>query len=396
MFLETLQRRNQPLIDAAIALHQAGQLPANTYVFDLDAVTANATHISTEARRLGLTAFAMTKQVGRNPDFCRAVTAGGITASVNVDMECARATHRAGMDIGHLGHLVQIPAAEATAAAAMHPAYWTVFNDTKAAEASVANTHHGRDQALLARLRADGDEFYSFQEGGFDAGDILNVADRFDQLPSAHFAGITTFPALLFDATTGTLRTTHNMSTLHHAATTLAAAGRTDIAVNAPGTTSTEALALLAEAGATQVEPGHALTGTTPLHAIQDLPEIPAAVYLSEVSHMYNDQAVCFGGGMYIDPVRAPYQVRAVVGDAPDTTATLDATLPPADLIDYYGHLDATSNPAVKIGDSVVFGFRIQAFITRAYTAGIHGVSTGNPRVEGIWSTSGSSVSWPN
>ena len=38
MFLDVLRRRNPALIEAAIALHQAGALPANCYVIDLDAV----------------------------------------------------------------------------------------------------------------------------------------------------------------------------------------------------------------------------------------------------------------------------------------------------------------------------------------------------------------------
>ena len=42
MFLDLLQRRNGALVDAAMELHQAGELPANTFVLDLDAVTANA------------------------------------------------------------------------------------------------------------------------------------------------------------------------------------------------------------------------------------------------------------------------------------------------------------------------------------------------------------------
>ena len=79
--------------------------------------------------------------------------------------------------------------------------------------------------------------------------------------------------------------------------------GRKDIEINAPGTTSTEILPMLASAGATQIEPGHGLTGTTPLHVFEDLPEIPAVVYLSEVSHLIGDEAFCFGGGLYIDPV---------------------------------------------------------------------------------------------
>jgi predicted amino acid racemase len=395
MFLNLLRRRNRRLLDAAITFHQRGELPAGTFVLDLDAVTANANAISTEARRLGLTPFAMTKQVGRNPDFCRALVAGGIPASVNVDMECARATHRAGMTIGHLGHLVQIPRAEADSAASMRPDYWTVFNADKAAEAARAAQSVGREQRLLARIYADGDEFYSGHEGGFRAVDILEIADRLDDLSGAHFAGITTFPALLFDAETRRVRPTSNLKTLEDTADRLRAAGRSGIQINGPGTTSTAALPGLASAGVTQVEPGHALTGTTPWHATEDLPEIPAVCYLSEVSHTYGGRAYCFGGGMYVDPVFPPYQVRAVTGRDPQSTQLLDATLPPPAAIDYYGQLDLTDRQPVRTGDSVIFGFRVQAFVTRGYTAGISGLSSGSPVVEGIWAANGSATIWP-
>jgi len=395
MFLDLLRRRNPALIDAAMDLHQRGELPANTVTIDLDAVTANAATIAAEAARLGLATFAMTKQMGRNPDFCRAVMAGGIDASVAVDMECARATTRAGMRLGHVGHLVQVPRAEASAATGMAPANWTVFSDHKAGEAADASASAGREQALLARIQAAGDEFYSGHEGGFDAADVLAVADRLDALEGAHFAGITTFPALLFDPQTRAVRPTRNLATLEDAAKRLAGAGRAAVAINGPGTTSAAALAALAGAGVTQVEPGHALTGTTPWHAVEDLPELPAACYLSEVSHLHGGRAYCFGGGMYIDPVFPPYQVRAVVGRSPEKRTTLPATFPPPSAIDYYGQLDLSDAPPLTAGDSVVFGFRVQAFVTRAYTAGIRGVSTGDPQVAGIYVADGSPTAWP-
>jgi hypothetical protein len=98
---------------------------------------------------------------------------------------------------------------------------------------------------------------------------------------------------------------------------------------------------------------------------------------------------------MYVDPVFPPYQVRALVGREAGTAALLDATLPPPASIDYYGQLDLTGHPEVAVGDSVVFGFRFQAFVTRAYTAGISGLDSGAPEVAGIWSASGQAASWP-
>jgi predicted amino acid racemase len=314
---------------------------------------------------------------------------------VAVDMADARATYRAGMRLGHLGHLVQVPRAEVGAAIAMSPEYLTVFNAQKAREAAAAAAAVGREQPMLARLYASDDEFYSGHEGGFRAADIVRVADEIDALEGARFAGITTFPALLFDPIARALRRTHNLRTLETAAAALRAVGRERIEVNGAGTTSSAALPVLADAGVTQVEPGHALTGTTPLHAVEDLGELPAVCYLSEVSHFYEGRAFCFGGGMYVDPVFPPYQVRAVVGREVGSTDVLDATLPPPSAIDYYGQLDLDGHPDVSVGDSVVFGFRIQAFVTRAYTAGISGLSAGRPQVAGVWAADGHATSWP-
>jgi predicted amino acid racemase len=397
MFLDLIRRRNPTLVEQSIALHQAGKLPANTYVVDLDTLESNSRYICGVANKLGLKVYAMTKQIGRNSSCCKAIARGGITRAVAVDMECARSTHRAGLRLGHIGHLVQVPRFEADAAASLTPDHWTVFSLEKASEAGVAAKKTGRTQPLMARIVGDGDKFYRGHEGGFAAGNILSVADALDDVPSARFAGITTFPAQLFDHESGMVRPTSNLGTLRRAAEALAKAGRTGIEVNTPGTTSSEILPMLAESGATQIEPGHGLTGTTPLHVFEDMPEIPAVVYLSEVSHLFGGEAFCFGGGLYIDPVFPDYQVRAIVSRDPSITdaalAAVDIPVPAS--IDYYGMIDATGPVKPRIGDSVVFGFRPQAFVTRAYVAGVAGLSTGNPIVETICDAFGRPSNWP-
>jgi predicted amino acid racemase len=397
MFLDVIRRRNPALIEQTIALHQAGRLPANAYIVDLDAVQSNARHIVGIAARLGLKTYAMTKQIGRNRSFCEAVAKGGITKAVAVDMQCARAVSGAGLALGHIGHLVQIPRFEADAAASLGPNYWTVFNLEKATEAGAAAKKHGRTQSLLARIVDEGDKFYRGHEGGFAASKILAVADELDAVPGARFAGITTFPSQLFDQSSGKVLATPNLSTLRRAAEALAKAGRANIELNAPGTTSSEILPMLAEAGATQIEPGHGLTGTTPLHALEDLPEIPAVVYLSEVSHLYGGEAFCFGGGFYVDPVFPDYTVRAVISREPTVSA---AAIAPVDIpaptsIDYYGMIKATGALKPCIGDSVVFGFRPQAFVTRAYVVGISGLSSNKPVVEPAYDALGRLTRWP-
>jgi predicted amino acid racemase len=387
VFLEVLRRRNPDFLRAAVALHREGRIPANSYVLDLDAIGANAATLAAEADRLGLKIYAMTKQQGRNPAAMATIGENGIEAGVAVDVDCARALVAGGMAVGHVGHLVQIAAGEAGEVAAMEPHHWTVFNETKAAEAGDAAAALGRSQRLLARIHAPGDRFYPGHEGGFEADDVLRVADALDARPGAEFAGLTTFPALIFDAEAREVRPTPNLGTLERAAERLRDAGREGIEINAPGTTSARTLGALADAGATQVEPGHALTGTTPWHAIEDLPELPAMLYLSEVSHLHDGRSYYFGGGLYVDPVFPPYQVRALVGsDADEVLANpVDTELPPPAAIDYYGQLDAAARP----GDTVILGFRAQAFVTRAAVAAVSGVAGGEPRLTGIWGPDG-------
>jgi predicted amino acid racemase len=306
--------------------------------------------------------------------------------------------HNAGLRVGHLGHLSQIPKFEAgPAAQRFRPAYWTVFNATKAEEAGRAAAAAGYVQNLLARLEAEGDIFYRGHEGGFAATDVVAAADLLDAVEGGRFAGITTFPALLFDPETRKVVPTPNLGTLAKAAEALARAGRRDIEINAPGTTSSVLLAGLAEAGATQCEPGNGLHGTTALHAVEDLPELPAVLYLTEVSHLSGGKAYCFGGGFYIDPIFPDYDVKAIVANEPTTAASalLSVEIPPPSAIDYYAMIDAAGAHPPKPGDTAVFGFRGQAFVTRAYVVGVSGISTGNPKVETIENGFGETEHWP-
>lgn len=385
-----------------MALHQAGKIPANCYVLDLDAVQRNAKRLRAEGDRLGLQVFAMTKQVGRYPGFCQAARAGGIDAAVAVDMQCARTAYAGGLQLGHVGHLVQVPRHEADAAASMEPRYWTVFSFDKAQEVSDAtqryNLAHGqsRRQPVLARLHAPGDRFYNGHEGGFAAMDVVEVADTINAMPGCEFAGITTFPALLFDQDSRSVRPTPNLATLQKARARLEAAGYRNLQVNAPGTTSTVMFEALANAGATQVEPGHGLTGTTPLHLTEDLPEEPALLYMSEVSHLHGERAYCFGGGLYIDPVFPDYAVQALVSKTPTVAdvALAVVDIPPAQAIDYYGMVH-NAQARIGTGDSVVFGFRPQAFITRAFVVGIGGLESGALQVQSTYNAQGWPEAWP-
>lgn len=391
MFLDVLRRRNPDLLRWAITLHQEGRIPANSYVIDVDAVGRNAACISNEADRLGLTVFAMTKQYGRNPVVTREAMAQGLHGIVAVDVACARPLAKAGVPIGHIGHLTQVPRHESLEVARMQPDYWTVFNSEHARWSSDASVTCGRVQDLLVRIQAPGDRFYAGHEGGFEAQDILAVADQIDAFAGVRLAGVTTFPALLFEPEKRTVCATPNVETLTSAANRLRDAGRSGVVINGPGTTSTRALSILASAGVTQVEPGHALTGTTPWHAVEDLPEVPAAVYVSEVSHESGGRHYFYGGGLYADPVLGDYPVvkNAIVSRNAADERIMTAHIPPATAIDYYGQLSPVDGIRPEPGDTVLLGHRIQAFVTRAFVVPVSGISDGRPVVSGVWTVEG-------
>ncbi|WP_260854961.1 hypothetical protein [Mesorhizobium amorphae] len=69
--------------------------------------------------------------------------------------------------------------------------------------------------------------------------------------------------------------------------------------------------------------------------------------------------------------------------------------VPPPSAIDYYAMIDATGPSAPKPGDTAVFGFRGQAFVTRAFVVGVSGISKGQPKVETIENGFGETAAWP-
>jgi len=396
MFLNALIERNPEFIKTTVMLHQEGKIPANSYVLDIDAISNNVRILKNTGDKLNLKVFPMTKQIGRNPAVMRTMRDAGIEACVSVDMTDARSIFEAGLKIGHLGHLVQVPLFENDIAARMKPLYWTVYSKEKTVQVAAAASKAGYIQKILLRVFAKNDTFYTGHEGGFKAEEIVDAARFVNSLPGAAFAGITTFPALLYQEDFEDVKATHNVETLIKTSERLEKAGYKDVEINCPGTTSSAVMTILANNGATQVEPGHGLTGTTPLHAVRNLPEIPAMLYLSEVSHFYDKQAYCFGGGMYIDPVFKKYEVHALVGHDQDTIFKCKPVclIPDPAAIDYYGRIQMGEG-YIKTGDTVIFGFRCQAFVTRAYVVALCGVRSGMPHVEGIYDVYGKKAGWP-
>lgn len=390
--MSNLIEQNPTFAEAVIDLHQAGELPPDCYVIDLDTMAANSELICTEAHRHGLEVIAMTKQFGRHPAALETLRRAGVDSFVAVDMTCARAIHRAGQPLGHIGHLVQVPTHLAEEAVAMRPQNWTAMTTAKAEQAAAAAAEAGTEQALLARIFGASDVVVDSHAGGFSAADLLATAESISALDGGAFAGVTSYPALIFDRDEHVVVPTPNLATLERARKELEAAGWRNVRVNAPGETSTKVVSTLASAGVTQIEPGHGFTATGAYHAFADLPERPAMVYLSEVSHTDGETSFCFGGGLYLCVGSVDYTPTAIVGSTFDEAVArrVVATLSQQHQeIDFYGRLAAPASGQLQVGDSVVFCFRAQAFYTRSFVAAVAGVHAGMPTITGICTVDG-------
>jgi predicted amino acid racemase len=198
-------------------------------------------------------------------------------------------------------------------------------------------------------------------------------------LPGINLAGITTFPNFQLSEDRLGMKPTPNFQTLLQAKKVLEERGIEVKQVNGPSATSCETIPFLADKGVTHGEPGHALTGTTPLHAYRDLAEKPAIIYVTEVSHQDNDHYYVIGGGYY----GRSHLTGCQVGNA--ESEILDQYVPAAEpapeAIDYYGAIEKPKDFPITEGDTAIFAFRTQVFVTRAHIALVKGIQSGQPEL---------------
>lgn len=388
MFLRRVLSANPDLIRVGAELHQAGLIPPNCFVLDVDAIERNARMLAREAAALGLSLYFMSKQIGHNPWAVAAIRRGGIDKAVAVDMRSAVILAGQRVPIGNIGHLSQIPRAQMTQAVSLKPDVITVYNETKAQQLSGAAAAAGRQVDVLLRLWPEGDNVFVGQEGGLRLETLLPIAKRIGTLPGLRVVGLTAFPCVAYAGEERRYRPTPNLQALVEGAQILREQlGMRLEQINAPGASCLDVLALVREAGANFAEPGHALTGTNPHHSEGFGEEAPAVIYVSEVAHVDDGTARVFGGGLY----RRGGLVHALVGSHGDI---LDRPLriarsPGPSYIDYYFGVDASDGPEVRVGDTVVCAFRSQVFIAYACVAAITGLAAGRPRLEGLSDVTG-------
>lgn len=387
MFLEKMQKRNPELIEKAIYLHQNNILEPDTYILDLDQIKANTAMMAEAAAENNLSLYFMSKQLGRNPLAAQAVVEAGIKKAVAVDPWEARTLAQAGIELGNVGHLVQVPNSMLAEMISYQPEIMTVYSLEKAELISKLALEQKRVQPIMLRIYSQDSFNYKGQIGGFDLKDLEQIIPELIKLKGVEIKGLTAFPCLLFNYQSKQIEKTPNLELVIKTAEILNQKYGLQIEqLNTPSVSSQKTIPMLAEAGATHGEPGHALTGTTPYHAFHEQGEKPAMIYISEVSHLKDDKAYTFGGGFYS---RSHLKKALVVeADQPDKRRSYSAFQPDSDMIDYYASIN-NSDQKIKIGDTVLYAFRTQIFVTRSRVAVISGIQTGKLKLHGIYNSQG-------
>ncbi|UJF17034.1 YhfX family PLP-dependent enzyme [Vibrio sp. SS-MA-C1-2] len=380
MFLKALKKQNQSLIEIAKKLHQKGDILPDSYVIDVDTYTENATHILECAKKHGIKLYGMTKQIGRNPYLAKILIDLGYEGIVAVDYKEASVLHDAGVNVSHVGHLVQPPNSVLTKLVTeIQPEVITVYSIEKAKEISLIAQQYYCVQKILLKFIDDDDYLYPNQESGFLLSDIENVTHQIQSLPNIKIEGITHFPCFLFNKNTNTIEKTENYKTLIKAVNHLQLLGVKVNQVNCPSATSIKTIPSIAQSGGTHGEPGHALTGTMPFNTEGTEKEKVAMLYLSEVSHHYQGNSFCFAGGFY----PRGHLENALVGTQEVKVKDSDPLA-----IDYHLQLEGKH----KIGTPVVMSFRTQIFVTRSHVVLIKGLSNHQPRITGTYNSIGQEV----
>jgi len=401
MLLDMTVRKNPELIKWAVDAHQSGEIPPNTYVIDLDSVEENTRKIKQEADKYGIENYFMTKQIGRNPIISEAIVKNGIKKAVAVDFYEACILDSFGIQVGHVGHLVQVPRNFTEKVLKdIRPEVVTVYSYEKAVTISKVAERLGIKQDIMIRPYSSKDFFWPGQEGGIRVEDVERIAKAIQRLEALNLIGVTSYPCVELNEEKTSLVANSNFDSLIKASNILKKLGIEVRQINAPGSTCCAAMKVIHDHRGTHGEPGHGLTGDTYVHAYTEQPEKPCTIYVSEVSHFVAENtqahrtnspyqaktAEAFGGGLYWRSNVA----QALVGTSPDNIFENRYRVDPekasaiGKAIDYYIPVELDRKKA-KEGDTVIFAFRYQIFTSRAFVAVVEGIRKKRPNLLGIF-----------
>ncbi len=386
MFLKKMISENSPLVELAFSLHQQGQVLPDSYLIDVDTFKENAIKILNQANQQNIDLYFMLKQVGRNPYLAKLLVALGYKGAVVVDFKEALVMMKHHIPISNVGHLVQPPKQLLQQLVDYNCEYFTVFSIDKIKDINACAKKANKIQKIMLKIVGEEDLLYSGQIAGFKIEELEDVIKEVKELSNVTISGITSFPCFLYDEDLKKIKALDNLYTLLKADELLQEWGITIDNINAPSTTCVETLKLMKQYKINSAEPGHGLSGTTPMHAYEKSDETPCVLYLSEVSHNFDDKGYCYGGGFY----RRSHMAQALVG--PNLNAAKPIEVDPLDLesIDYY----FTLNKQCKVNDTVIMAFRFQIFVTRSNVVLIEGLSQNKPKVIGNYDSLGSEINY--
>lgn len=384
MFLQKVQENNRALVEFAFELQQKGLVLPDTYILDYDAIMENGRSMKEVADPLGIKLYFMLKQIGRNPEIAKGLMEIGFDGVVAVDFKETLVMMKNDIKLGNIGHLVQVPKAALKEVVKAQPEVMTVYSFEKILEINEIAKELNLVQPLLIRVNDTDSALYSGQVGGFMISELKDLLAKIEKLDHVKVGGLTVFPALLFDGKSNQIVPTDNYKVLKRAMAITDELGYKDLVINVPSATCTASIPLIHELGGNNGEPGHGLTGTTPLHKVTNQKERVGYVYVSEVSHNYLDKSYCYGGGHY----RRGHMEYALVGTCLEDAVTTHVEAPSMESIDYHYELDGN----FRVGDGVVICARTQVFTTRSHVAVVKGLSSGNPELFGIYDSFGEPV----
>ena len=382
MFLNQTIRRNRKLVETAFMLHQEGHILPDSYVVDVDVFLENARQILEKATENHIKLYFMLKQIGRNPYLAKALVELGYSGAVAVDYREGIVMMQNHIPIGNVGHLVQVPASLVKKLVAYGPEVMTVYSKEKVMEIEAAAAELGCRQALMLRVYGDFDMIYSGQTAGFHLDELKETAIWIKtECPHLDIKGVTSFPCYLYDEKNKDVLPTRNLETVKCAVEILKTCGIDVALVNTPSATCCHTIDKMKEFGGNCGEPGHGLSGTTPMHGEFDLEERPSVVYVSEISHNFMGNAYCFGGGHY----RRSHVKDVLVGRMLEDSRKLTVIPPTNESIDYHFGI----SEECPVGDTAVMAFRFQIFVTRSDVVLVRGIQKGCPKIVGIYDSQG-------
>ncbi|MFV0254631.1 MAG: alanine racemase [Erysipelotrichaceae bacterium] len=380
MFLSKTRKYNAALIEQTIKLHQDNKLLPDSYIIDVDTFISNAKLMLTEAKASKIDLYFMLKQVGRNPYLAKKLIEIGYKGAVVVDFKEAQLMMQHQIPIANVGHLVQVPKALIKELVAYNCEYFTVYSLAKIKEINAAAQDLGKKQKIMLRVVSNEDMIYSGQYAGFSQNEIVELSAEINKLDNIELAGLTSFPCFIYDHNNQALKPTNNLNTILETQVLLNSLGFCDLNINAPSATSIATLQLMKDYPINSAEPGHGLSGSTPISAMIDTIEKPCVIYLSEISHNFNNKGYCYGGGLY----RRGHLQYALVGKDYNNIKELSVISPDLDSIDY--HFGLSSECCVS--DTVIMAFRFQIFVTRSDVYLIENIKS-NPIIVGHYDSLG-------